>query len=62
MNINCVLGSNASQNTKILKIFVQSLYTLVNATTRLFSLVTQQGTLWHQSYFARKRFSTYSNR
>ena len=28
----------------------------------MFPLVTQHGTLWHQSYFARKRFSAYSNR
>jgi len=62
MNINCVLGRNASQNTAIFKIFVQSLYILVNATVRVFSLATQQGTLWHQSYFARIRFSAYRNR
>ena len=60
-NINCVLGHNASQNMAIFKIFFQSLYIILNATAGIFSLATQRGTLWHHSYFARKRFSAYSN-
>jgi hypothetical protein len=34
MNINCIPGCKASQNTTIFKIFFQILYKLVNATAR----------------------------